>query len=131
MEGQLIFQSLALIFLIAVLGESGLGKVLDYKGNKAYFEDTFKKSPLAGMIGLLFPVVTIMEVATGLLAAIGLVQIWLDSSNHFGIWALELGCLNFISLIFGQRMAKDYAGAAGVVPYLAVALIGLFGFLQG
>ena len=26
---------------------------------------------------------------------------------------------------FGQRMAKDYAGAAGLVPYFLVSLVGL------
>jgi hypothetical protein len=34
-----------------------------------------------------------------------------------------------VCLFFGQRMAKDYAGAAGLVPYFLLALvaIALFG----
>jgi len=131
MTNQLLFQSIVLIYLVATLGESGIGKMLDYKGNLAYFKGQFKNSPLAGTTGLLLPVVTIMEVASAGLAIAGLVQLWTDGGSQFGIWALCLGSLNFIALIFGLRMSKDYGGAAGVVPYLAVALIGLYGFLQG
>ncbi|NUN99458.1 MAG: DoxX family protein [Saprospiraceae bacterium] len=131
MTSQLLFQSIALLYLVATLGESGLGKILDYKGNLAYFQGQFKNSPLAGTTGLLLPVVTLMEVGSGGLAIAGLVQLWTGGGNQWGLWALCLGSLNFIALIFGLRMSKDYGGAAGVTPYLAVALIGLYGFLQG
>ena len=130
MDGSLLFESIVLVYLIATLGESGLGKVLDYKGNLAYFKGQFKNSPLASTTGLLLPVITIMEVGSGALAIGGLVQLWTGGGNQFGLWALCLGSLNFIALIFGLRMSKDYGGAAGVVPYLAVALIGLYGVLQ-
>ena len=129
MINQLLLQSIVLIYLIATLGESGLGKVLDYKGNLAYFKGQFKNSPLASMTGLLLPVVTIMEIGSGALAIAGLIQIWTSGNSQLGLWALCLGSLNFIALIFGLRMSKDYGGAAGVVPYLAVALIGAYWFL--
>jgi hypothetical protein len=29
-------------------------------------------------------------------------------------------------LFFGQRLAKDYAGAGGLVPYFLVAVINLY-----
>lgn len=129
MDITVVFHSLVMLFFVAVLGESGLGKVLDYKGNLEYFRSQFNNSPLARMTRLLLPVITAMEVATGLLALVGLVQLWTGGDGKWGVWATSLGCLNFIALIFGLRMSKDYAGAAGVVPYLAVALIGLYGFL--
>jgi amino acid permease len=118
--------SLVLLFLIATLGESGTGKVLDWSGNRAYFSQQFKSTPLAGTIGVFFPLVTLMELATAVLSLLGLWQMWLsDGSTVWAIRAVALGSLTFIALIFGQRMAKDYAGAAGIVPYLIVVLLGL------
>ncbi len=129
MDGTTAFQSLALIYLIAVLGQSGADKILHYKGNADYFKSQFKNSPLAGLTGVLLPVVTAMEAGTAALALLGLLHIWTGGGSQWGLWAICLGALNFIALIFGLRMSQDYAGAAGVVPYLAVALIGLLGFV--
>ena len=36
--------------------------------------------------------------------------------------------LTLLALFTGQRLAKDYAGAAGIVPYFVV---GIFGTLIG
>jgi putative oxidoreductase len=131
MDAHIIFQALVLLFFIAVLGESGINKLLDYKGNKAYFEEQFKNSSIASSIDLLFPLETAMEIGTTVLSVVGLFQIlFSNNGEQWGLWAVSLACLTFISLIFGQRMAKDYVGAAGVVPYMAVSLIGLLGFLH-
>lgn len=130
MDHSILFPSLAMLFFIAVLGQSGLDKVLNYKGNLEYFSGQFKKSPLASMTPLLLPVITLMEVGTAALALAGLVQRWTGGSGQLALWAAALGSLNFIALIFGLRMSQDYGGAAGVVPYLAVALISLYGLLN-
>lgn len=122
---------LILLFLIAVLGQSGLDKVLDYSGNKAYFQGQFANSPLKPLIGILFPLVVLMEVGTAVLSLMALATLFLHGNRDLGIYACALGSLTFIALIFGQRMAKDYGGAAGIVPYLAVALLGLFALSQG
>lgn len=119
---------IGLLFLITVLGQSGLDKVLNYQGNRQYFQEQFKASPLSGLVGALFPVILLMEVGTAILALAGLFTLLNSADGRIGAYACALGCLNFIALIFGQRMAKDYAGAAGIVPYLAVALLGLFAF---
>jgi len=37
-----------------------------------------------------------------------------------------LSGLSLLALLFGQRMAKDYAGAGALVPYFLVCLAGLF-----
>jgi uncharacterized membrane protein YphA (DoxX/SURF4 family) len=128
MHPDLLLKSISLLFLAAVLGQSGLDKVLHYKGNLAYFKDQFKNSPLAPATGLLLPVVTLLEVLSAGLALAGLFALWMQGDRTLGLTACVLGCLNFIALIFGQRMAQDYGGAAGIVPYLAVAMLGLYFF---
>ncbi len=129
MDGIIALQSLTLAFLIAVLGQSGWDKLSRYKDNLDYFKGQFKNSPLAGLTGLLLPVITAMEVGTVLLAVAGFVRIWTGGGAQWGTWAVCLGALNFIALIFGLRISQDYAGAAGVTPYLAATLIGLYSFV--
>jgi hypothetical protein len=34
--------------------------------------------------------------------------------------------VTFVSLLLGQRLAKDYAGAAGIGPYFLVSLAAIF-----
>ena len=121
---------LVLLFLVAVLGQSGLDKVLDYAGNKAYFQGQFANSPLKPLVGILFPLVLLLEVGTAVLSLLALATLCLQGNHDLGIYACALGSLTFIALIFGQRMAKDYGGAAGIVPYLAVTLLGLFALSQ-
>ena len=53
--------------------QSGLDKVFHYQGNLDYFKDHFKKSPLASSIGLLMPVITLLETSAGLISLAGLV----------------------------------------------------------
>jgi len=37
-----------------------------------------------------------------------------------------IAAANLVALFFGQRMAKDYAGAAALVPYFLLALTAIF-----
>lgn len=120
------FQLLSLALLAILFLQSGLDKVFDYQGNKAYLTDHFKDSPLASTVGLLMPVITILEVAAGVLSAMGIGQILLNGSTQIGLFGAQLSALSIISLFFGQRMAKDYAGAGGLIPYFLVCLAAIY-----
>ena len=115
---------LAICFL-----QSGLDKVLDFKGNLAWLNGHFAKSPLRGQVAPMLVVVTILECAAGALCAVGVVQIILSSDMKLALLGAELAALNIVMLFFGQRVAKDYAGAAALVPYFIVCVgaIVLFG----
>lgn len=110
----------AILFL-----QSGLDKVTDYRGNLAYFRDHFKNSLLAPVVGLLMPVITLLEVSTGAVAAWSCVQLVLGKGPEAAFWAAVLAAVSLLGLFLGQRIAKDYAGAAGLVPYFLVALAGV------
>ena len=110
---------MAILFL-----QSGLDKVLNYKGNLDYFTDHFKNSPLSKTVGLLMPMLTILEVSSGIASAVGAISLILGSE----IWAysgLILSAISLLCLFFGQRMAKDYGGAAGLTGYFIIVLMGL------
>lgn len=102
--------------------QSGLDKVFDFKGNLDYHRDHFKASPLAGTVGPMTLVITVLETAAGLISVVGAILLFFG--NEFvaclGLW---LSVVDILCLFFGQRLAKDYAGAASLVSYF-VALGG-------
>lgn len=107
--------------------QSGLDKVFHYQGNLDYFKDHFKKSPLASTVGLLMPVITLLETAAGFISLAGLILLLVGSDIGPTTAALGmcLGGLSLVSLFFGQRLAQDYAGAATLVPYFLMTMAGL------
>ncbi len=111
-------------FMSILFLQSGLDKVFDYKGNLDYFTDHFKNSPLSKTVGLLMPTITILEVAAGITSAIGTIALLFGSE----IWAfvgLMLSGVSLLALFFGQRVAKDYAGAGVLTGYFILVVLGL------
>lgn len=106
--------------------QSGLDKVVDFRGNKAWLTEHFAGSPLKGTVPLLLPVITLTETAAGLFSAVGTGQLLLAGSGTWAFWGLLLAALSLLMLFFGQRLAKDYAGAATLVPYFLLAAFGLY-----
>lgn len=107
----------AILFL-----QSGLDKVFDWKGNLEWLTGHFSKTFLAGMVPMMLGTITLMELATGLLAATGLVYFFVTGSTFLIFIASLIGAASITALFFGQRVAKDYAGAAVLVPYLLLIL---------
>ncbi len=106
--------------------QSGLDKVFHYQGNLDYFKDHFKKSPLASTVGLLMPVITLLEISAGVTSLVGLLLLLLghDAGNSVAATGMGLGGLSLVCLFFGQRIAQDYAGAAALVPYFLMTMAG-------
>jgi len=113
-------------FMAILFLQSGLDKVMHYGGNLEYLKGYFKDSPLAGMVGLMMPAITVLEVLAGGLSLIGLVSSFLPIQIPFAFFGMALSGVCLLCLFFGQRMANDYAGAAALVPYFLVAIVGLF-----
>ena len=126
----LIFTNLPTLFVTAFFAilflQSGLDKVLDYSGNLEYFSEHFKKSPLAGSVRLLMPTITVLETLTGIVSAWAFLQTLLMGQSSAAIFSPGLAGVSLLCLFFGQRVGKDYGGAAALVPYFVVALLGLW-----
>ena len=118
-----IFSSafLAILFL-----QSGLDKIFDRRGNLEWLMSHFAKSPLAGMVPLLLLVITIVELCAGGFSAIGCVLIVISGNDTIAFIGAVLSSLAILALFFGQRMAKDYAGAAVLVPYFLLTLVTIY-----
>ena len=70
--------------------------------------------------------ITILELASALLCVAGVIGIWFFSSETFVFWALLLSAATLLQLFAGQRIAKDYAGAATIAMYVLITAAGMF-----
>lgn len=122
-----IFKNLPALFcalFVAILFiQSGLDKVFDWKGNLDWLTGHFSKSFLAPFVTPMLASVTAMEVATGFLSAAGIIYFFATGSLSFIFYATILGTASITALFFGQRIAKDYAGAAVLVPYFILMIV--------
>ncbi len=114
-----------LLFLAILFLQSGLDKVFDRKGNLEYLSGHFANSPLSGLTPLLFLCITILEVGTGVLALLGAAVFAFSGETALAVAASFAAVATFLALFFGQRLAKDYAGAAALVPYFLVGVAGI------
>ncbi len=120
-----LVQVLCALFLAITFLQSGLDKVIDWKGNLGWLTGHFAKSPLRGVVPPMLATITLMELAAGAVSAAGVVLLVLSGGTRVAMWGAALSGLSFVALFFGQRMAKDYAGAGGLVPYFLVTLVAL------
>jgi uncharacterized membrane protein YphA (DoxX/SURF4 family) len=126
MDGLLVARALVCAFFAVLFLQSGLDKVFDWKGNLGWLSGHFEKSPLRRAVPLMLLAVTLTECVAGLASAFGLVALLLGRGPAAGVIGLGLSGLALVMLFFGQRVAKDYPGAAVLASYFGVALIGLW-----
>jgi uncharacterized membrane protein YphA (DoxX/SURF4 family) len=113
-------------FLAILFLQSGIDKVIDHRGNLEWLKGHFAKSALAGVVPVLLTAITILEVAAGALSAIGCITVIVSRETTAAFYGAVISAVAIIALFLGQRMAKDYAGAAVLVPYFLLALITIY-----
>lgn len=117
--------TLAILFL-----QSGLDKITDFKGNKAWLDGHFANSIFKNSVGPLLSIITVLEVLAGLSSALGAIAFIIPSTYVYGVQLGVYGCIlslvSLICLFLGQRIAKDYAGAGGLVPYMILTGLTMF-----
>jgi hypothetical protein len=121
-----LLQMLVAVFLAILFLQSGIDKIVDHRGNLEWLKGHFAKSPLAGTVPALLTVITIIELAAGVLSALGCVLLLLLRDSTVAFCGAVFSAVAIIALFFGQRMAKEYAGAAVLVPYFLLALLAIY-----
>jgi uncharacterized membrane protein YphA (DoxX/SURF4 family) len=119
-------QALISAFLAILFVQSGIDKVVDRRGNLEWLRGHFAKSPLRGMVPALVTIVTILELAAGILSAIGCALVFFRRDSTLAFYGAVVSAFSLLALFFGQRMAKDYPGAATLVPYFLLALTAIY-----
>ena len=125
-DPQILMQVFAVSFLAILFLQSGLDKVFDRKGNLEFLKGHFSKSILARMVPASLGIITLVELAAGLCSAIGVVDILIGHGICMAFIGASLSSVALLMLFFGQRIAKDYAGAGGLVPYFILTLATLY-----
>jgi putative oxidoreductase len=117
---------LILIFLTITFIQSGIDKLIDWKGNLSFIKGHFKNSPLKNSVPLLLGIILVIEIIAGILMAIGVYQLYTSEAKEIAILGIELSAITLIFLLIGQRLAKDYAGAMTLAVYFIITLLGVF-----
>jgi hypothetical protein len=120
-----LLQILVSIFLAILFLQSGIDKIADRRGNLEWLTGHFAKSPLAKLVPLMLLIVTALELAAGGLSAAGTMQLLVSRGSALAFFGACVSAIALVSLFFGQRMAKDYPGAATLVPYFILVMFAI------
>lgn len=118
-------QILIAIFLAIAFLQSGLDKIIDRQGNLEYFDEHFAKSSLRSVTSPALSVLTVMEICGGLLCVFGVLYTLKEKSTIYIFYGLLIIAFTILMLFFGQRVNKDYIGAANLVPYFILTMIAI------
>lgn len=121
-----VLQALVSAFLAILFLQSGIDKVVDRRGNLEYLKKHFAKSPLAGTVTPMVTVITVLELTAGALSAIGCLLVIFTNNPTVAFYGALVAAVSLTALFFGQRVAKDYVGAAVIVPYFLLALTAIY-----
>ena len=121
-----LIQILTAAFLAILFLQSGIDKVVDRRGNMEWLKGHFAKSPLAGFVPAMVTLITILEIVAGGLSALGCVFILINRDSTLAFWGAVIAAVSIVALFFGQRMAKEYVGAATLVPYFLLTLAAIY-----
>ena len=123
-----ICQILIALFLSIVMIQSGLDKAIDWKGNQSFLVEHFSKTFLSKLVNPLLLSILILEIVAGVFCLFGSFNSLMYNDSQFIKIGFILVAIDLIALVFGQRIAKDYVGAAVLVNYFVLAIIGLLTF---
>lgn len=125
MNALLVARCLACAFFGVLFLQSGFDKLFDWKGNLGWLTGHFEKSPLKNMVPLMLGTMTLVEISAGLCSVGGLIVLLVNGPAWVPVLGIGLSGLALTMLFAGQRIAKDYEGAATLATYFGAALLSL------
>ncbi|GAB5473162.1 MAG: hypothetical protein Mars2KO_12610 [Maribacter sp.] len=117
---------LLLAFMAITFLQSGIDKIVDWKGNLGWLKGHFEKTPLRTMVPLLLGTVLLIEMVAGLLSVAGIFQLLTSGTKELAFYGAITSCIALLMLLFGQRVAKDYEGARTIAVYFIPAVFLVF-----
>ena len=117
---------LILMFLAITFLQSGIDKISDWNGNLTFLKEHFSKTFLRKSVPLMLGIILFGEIIVGFLSLIGVVQIYISEVTTIGFYASVIAAKILLLLLFGQRVAKDYAGAMTISVYFMVTVFGVY-----
>lgn len=124
MEIKLFISLLALFFIVTFI-QSGLDKLMNQEGNLSWFKSQFQGTFLNKIITPLFWLITIQELVSGGFLIYGIYILFTSHSSQIVCFGFLICMSTLIQLFTGQRIAKDYVGASGIVSYILVSILAI------
>ena len=118
------------VFLGIVMTQSGFDKIFNWEGELNFITGKFANTPLSNFSTFGLIQVTILEILSGLISLFGSIMALFYNDYSYGIMGLILAAASLAILMLGQRISKDYEGAAVLVPYYILTMFGLFVYTQ-
>lgn len=115
-----------LAFIAIMFLQSGIDKLSNYKKELGWIRQKFSRSFLHGYVGTLFTILTFCEITSGFLAAGGFFQVLFTFNSNVAMLGACSATVTMLMLFFGQRITKDYSGAASLVPYFIACILTVF-----
>ena len=123
-----IVQILSSIFFSIVFFQSGIDKVVDRKGNINFFENHFKNTLFHKIYAQALTALMLLELIAAILCAYGCIYSIVYKDTGFIFYGLLVTSFVLLSLLLGQRIAKDYIGAADITIYFIMCIISIMSF---
>ena len=123
-----IVQILSSIFFAIVFFQSGIDKVIDRKGNINFFENHFKNTLFHKIYAQALTALMLLELIAASLCAYGCIYSIVYKNTDFIFYGLLVTSFILLSLLLGQRIAKDYVGAADIAIYFILCIITIISF---
>ena len=123
-----IAQILVSVFFSIVFFQSGIDKIIDREGNLEFFKDHFKDTLLYKIFSPALSILAFLEITTAGVCLFGFTYSLIFADTTFIFYGLLLAGLVLLMLLFGQRVAKDYIGAADITVYFIVCIITIMSF---
>ena len=113
------------VFLFIAFLQSGLDKVFDRKGNLDFLKAHFSDTPFIKIIPIMLLLLTFLEITGSFMLGYGVYYAFVNRSTLWIFYGFVIIAITIIILFSGQRIAKDYLGAADLVPYFILIMLGI------
>ena len=105
--------------------QSGFDKIINRKDNVEFLRSQFSKTLFSQVAPLSLSAITTLELIGGLSCAYGIYFGVIFKDTEWIFNGLLILALTVIILFTGQRIAKDYSGAANLLVYFIVIMLGI------
>ena len=116
------------VFFSIVFFQSGIDKIIDRKGNIDFFKEHFKNTPIKNTVPLMLTILTLLELNAAGLCFFGFCNSLFYTNTDFIFYGLVHCSIVLLLLLFGQRIAKDYIGAADITIYFILCISTIMSF---
>ena len=111
-----------------VFFQSSIDKVIDRDGNLIFFKAHFKNTIFQNQLALSLTLLTLFEFLAASLCSFGIIYRVFYLESIYIFYGLLICAIVLLMLLLGQRLAKDYVGAADITIYFILCIITIMSF---